>query len=608
MKYHVFTPGWGDLSRSTVPSCISGSYTGWVSWICTWLLVLTAIPLLGAPPKVVSVSPATGATGIALNTELVIVFDQDMDLEAAPIPSFPQILVGNTQFAPDGVTLTGSWEEDGRTLRLFAQNDLPADTLIHWTLNPAGMSGFVPPLRSAAGEAVPTITGSFRTVAGGGQVPTLESVEPFDGETEVDPASSLTFVFSEMMNVTISPLNGSGGGVVGNLLISPPTAIYTGTWQADGRTLQLQPIAPIPADTEVTWTLNPSGSALPFRSATGEILPSVSGRFTITSGGPTETNQEDCVGIDIGAGFYSFNKGVWYEQIGAAEPVVRSQFPNFVSVQVGPPDAGPVVTGASLTLPGGSRKVLTGFSSLFSTSLTATDEAALDASFPSGNYTLRFGQLNQPERVVPMTLPPIPSTVPRIANLAAAQSIDSAQNFTLSWNAFNAAGSGNYIVVVLSDSNGETAFMAPNPCIPRPLASTATSVVIPADTLKPGVTYDGLIQFGKNFYSASNAIPNMFGDGRVMRSTYFKVQTKSGTNVPPAAARFVDYQLPTDGRPRLTLTGTAGRTYTIQRTTTVAAPQWVDAGTVVISSEGRAVFQDTLTFTTGLRFYRAVSQ
>ena len=570
--------------------------------------VWTAGSLQAVAPKIVSVTPANGTTGVGLNTSLVIVFDQDMDLSSAPVPSFPPVLVGNFSLSPQGVGLSGTWDEDGRTLRFEVQSELPADTLIGWTLNPPGRSSFVTAIQNEAGEALPTVSGSFRTTTQGGQGPTLVSVTPAAGETDVDPSSSLTFVFSEAMNVSIPPLVGNTPGFSGNFQVTPPTVTYSGTWLEDGRTLKLSPNFPVSEDTVVSWTLNPAGTSLPLRSATGHNLATVSGSFTIKSDTSTQTNKEDCVGIDLGFGSFTFDKTIFYQQVGAADPIFHPLFPSFLNAEVKTPKAGPAVTSASLSLPSGTQKPLTSFGNYFSIRETATNEAKLDASFPAGSYTLRFTQSGQPERSIALAVPAVPTPVPRVTNLADAQTIDPKQDFALRWNLFSAAGSGNYVVLLLADSRGNTVFMAPNPCIPRPLAPTATSIVIPANTLAAGATYSGLLQFGKTFYSSTNAVPNMWGAGRVLRTTFFTVQTKSdGNGNPPEPARFADYRLSANQHPQLTLTGTPGQTYTVQRATFASAPQWVVAGTAVMDGNGQAVFEDPLAFTSGKRFYRAIA-
>ena len=113
-------------------------------------------------------------------------------------------------------------------------------------------------------------------------------------------------------------------------------------------------------------------------------------------------------------------------------------------------------------------------------------------------------------------------------------------------------------------------FQAPDPCVPRELAPTATSIVLPANTLTAGKTYRATLSFGDVFYFSTNTIPNMSGFSSVSSTTEFEIKTTTGGGGEPAApARFTGSRMLDNDRPQMTLTGTAGRTYTLQRATRI---------------------------------------
>ena len=135
---------------------------------------------------------------------------------------------------------------------------------------------------------------------------------------------------------------------------------------------------------------------------------------------------------------------------------------------------------------------------------------------------------------------------------------------------------------------------------------SAKSIVIPANTLLPGRTYTASLAFGHIFYQSTNAVPEMSGFGDLIRDTRFTIKTGSGGN-PAVAARFTGYRVLPNGNPELTLTGTAERAYTIQRSSSVAGSAWQGVGTATMNASGSAVFEDTQSGKVFPLFYRAVA-
>lgn len=153
-------------------------------------------------------------------------------------------------------------------------------------------------------------------------------------------------------------------------------------------------------------------------------------------------------------------------------------------------------------------------------------------------------------------------------------------------------------------------FMAPNSCIPRTLDPAATFVAIPANYFSAGVNYLGLLQFGLNFHNSTD-VPLTSGYGAVQRTTSFPLQVAGGTGPDPgpaAPARFTGYRVVDDRWPEFTLSGTAGKSYTIQRAASLIHPAWGSLGSVTMNASGEAVYRDVDAALASPAYYRAMSQ
>lgn len=516
-------------------------------------------------PQITSVTPARGATGVALDASLVFTFDLKMDESVSLFPSVPPFLVGNIELSPADVAFPdGVWSADARTLTVDLGGSLPPSTTITWKLNPGGA---LLPLTSADGTLLATATGSFTTGTGGGgggeEPPELISVNPRLGATDVPVTSSVTFVFDVAMNQTpdaAGAIRWFGQGL--------DPAKFTCAWSPDGRNLTCDYAGDLPPQTMIAWQLNGEDATTLLESEAGELLPEESGAFTTgTAGGGGGDCEPD--GIPSEWGSYSVSKQAEFVQTSAADPVPVSEDPFIFGAFITSPQAGPTITSGSVTLPGGTQRQLApvglpGF--LMSADQPAT-ENALHTSYPSGSYTLRFTPSGQSERVANLTMPASIPPVPKVANYAAAQTINAAQDFTLQWNAFaGASGNDSISLVVVSTNNllPAVVFQAPDLCVPRALPATATSIVIPANTLPSGKIFNATLTYNRTGYFSTNAVPGMVGMSGITYSTRFTLNTGAGGGTADPA-RFVAYRLLANGNPELTLTGTAARSYTLQR-------------------------------------------
>lgn len=556
------------------------------------------------PPKLKSVTPLDGATGVSVSTPLVFEFDQVMNITFPIIPTVPGFLVGNFQTDPStpGQQMTGDWSEDGRTLTLTPQLPVPLNITLSWTLNPPGGQSIFQ-IKSAAGISLATVSGTYST----GQTvqpPTLSSVTPLANATAVPVNTTVIFKFNQPMKKQTAP-----GG-------NPPTipgavswtgveaAKFTYTWSADGRQLACDYSGGFPLSTSVGWVLNPTAAPTQLESLTGQVLPAdtFSGNFNTAATIPCDPDP-----LPDTWGNYTLFKISTYDQTSSADPTPNSDgLPFLFSTFVSSPTLGPVVTAASITRPNGTQTNLSSFG-VFQFSQSFNTQAALDAAYPAGNYSLRFSQTGLPERVISINVPAEVPPIPKISNFASTQAWNAAQDFTLQWNVFTGAADQDYLSLFLSDSEGEVIFQAPDACVPRELPVSATSIVIPASTLAPNQTYTGQIIFGNTFYSSTNTVPQMSGFGSVQRITVFTLQTADvGGPVEPATLSAV--QLLPNGNLRFALSGEVGHRYGIQRATALNASTWPEVGAVTLDSTGSGTFEDTQAPTVLPFFYRAVAK
>ena len=544
---------------------------------------------------------------VPVDSDIVIVFDQDMDFTVPPFQSV-SVLVGNYAIQPANVIFSGTWGEDDRTLILDLQGNMPTDTTITWTLNPPG-GAIVPPFRSQDLVAVATVSGSFRTAANGtgGPGPRLVSITPAPGATDVSPTAPMIFEFDQEMDTTVTLIPSSPPFFIGNYHITPAniSPFFTGSWSADGRTLTFTPTASVPLNTTVNWTLNPTGTSFPLVNLEGQPMAATNGSYRILGDTGGSTN-EVCIFPTL-TGAYVLTKLFDHVQITADEVIPAEEAPATFSAFVQSPAGGPAVTSASLTFPGGAEIELTNQFGFFTLLESFETEGELEAAAPAGDYTMRFEQSGQPERVIPMAVPVTLTIVPMVSNYAAAQEIDPARDFTLQWNPFDPRGPGAFIRVTITDGFGNLIFQAPNPCVPRELEASDTSTVIPANYLRPGVIYRGLLEFGEMFYSSTNDVPQMSGYGAVERQTQFTIQAVGSTGGTLPAV-FTSFQLLTNGHPQFTLIGSPDTDYDVERTGDLTEPDWTVVGTATTDGTGEAAFEDDDDGLTFPAFYRAVGE
>lgn len=587
----------------------------WVILYCFAVLLVTLVlpstTWAQPAPTIVSVTPTNGAINVATNSSIVIVFDQEMKTSTFPFKS--QLgYIGNFDIQPTNLpNVSGSWNmTDKKTLTLTpGTTGWPYASNIVWTLNPPTNGGTLlfPQFAGTNGIVVPTVSGSFTVAPKPPPQPKLAFVFPTNNATEVLPNTAMIFVFDQDMDTSV-PIQCSTQSFNGNYSFYLPSAITNGFW-SDKRTITFLSATQINLGTYFTWYLNPVGATIPFRNTFGNPVAPTNGNFTIiTSTGGNANEICPPAGATTNGEFLFFKTLQPERQTG---PGILAPVPNttasFVVTVTSPPNGSKIqpkfstdeITNGSLTFPDKSVVVLTnlpiigrGATGPLGIYDTNTTDIALEANYPPGSYSLNLGQFGQPGSEVPMTLPVSP-THPLIQNFTQAQQIDAGQDFILNWNSL-APDAGAFVSLTITDAFGKLIFAAPNPCVPRTLDAAATSILIPANTFKGGLSYLGTLQFGYNFHRSTNAVPHMEGNGSVWQTTSFSLKTVGGygaITVPPPGT--LSAAILTNHHPQFVIHGIAGRNYVVRRTGNLTNPAWTTVGNITLNGAGNFVFEDT---------------
>jgi hypothetical protein len=232
--------------------------------------------------------------------------------------------------------------------------------------------------------------------------------------------------------------------------------------------------------------------------------------------------------------FCSVGKGIYYDQTGGGNPVLKMPRTYWFRAELRPEG---YFQWAQLKPPVGSSIPL--FRATPVTPFMAwrgfTNETSLNAAFSEGDYVFvsgNFPPTQQPLMTNSLVSGAFPST-PTIANLSEAQSVDASADFTLVWEPFAGGVSGDFISVEIQNSTGRK-FLTPEFGTGGALNGTATSVIIPANTLSPGHAYLGRLVFEKTVGLSTNAQFGATGAVFLFSQTDFWIKTQGpGDTTPP---------------------------------------------------------------------------
>lgn len=210
-------------------------------------------------PTVV-ITPAQGATNVPVTTQIVMTYNEPIDVTS---------LAGSIQVAANGINgeIAGTLAVDGNEVKFTALDPLPGNRTIAVTVSNT---------RDLAGNSLTAVGRSFTTgAAGDATAPHILSMVPNDGTVDVTPNSQVVLTFSESLNpATVNAgtvaLFANGGIVPASLSLSQ-----------DNRTLVLTSSLAnfnLPVGSIVSVIV--SGDV---RDLSGNALPDFVGAFTTAS-------------------------------------------------------------------------------------------------------------------------------------------------------------------------------------------------------------------------------------------------------------------------------------------------------------------------------------
>ncbi len=410
--------------------------------------------------------------------------------------------------------------------------------------------------------------------------PTILSSVPASGATGVSPTAPVILTFSQAMNPTLTTatfLDVTHGGAV------VPT---TPTWNAGNTVLTNAPISPFATNSTIEWAV--SG-----QSAGGVALGGLPfGTFTTGSGGGGGGGGSGTNAIT------SFNLGkiFLYDQNSTAAPVPDTNASYNLSA-VASMVSNRVATAVSLTLPNSAVSNLTqnpvAHENFFLFS-SYTNQTTFSNTWPDGAYAFTVYS-NASSQVVIVTLPStmVQPNAPHISNYAAAQAVNPAQPFTLSWDAFQGGTSTDFVFVAV-----ENLFNSANPGTSNALPGTATSVVIPANTLQANSNYTASISFYRVILATNGSSYATFV--YKASSTQFGITTGSGTATGPLVLTNAAFAAGVFG---FDVTSAAGQTFTIEYVTNL--PGLWQSLLTTNSATGRLRITDPRSTTRRELLYRA---
>jgi hypothetical protein len=424
----------------------------------------------------------------------------------------------------------------------------------------------------------PTITNPFDT---------NYNVQGFNVVVVSNPAAPFTLTWApfsggtanDYIQVQLSDL------VTGNLFFESPTPGATGALNGTARSLVI-PSNALPLSTTVVGTLFFAKLVQSNMTAYAGV-PGYAGYLTATTFGMVTLPE------DVSA--YNLTKQRFFQQTSAGAPTLGTNNPFHFLAQVFA-TASNAVTYADVQPPGFGADLL-------SPDPTGTvlfllqkfpSQTALDTAFPAGTYLWATSGVHDGLRPFAINLAADAFPIaPQVTDWAAAQHVNPAAGFTLTWNPFTGASGFDDIMVQAADSLGNT---VSDVFLPY----TATNSVFSAGTFQSGQNYQVQVQF-RHFTLVDNmTYLGATGSARFASKTFINLSTTGGTV--PLSLAIVNTN--TAGGPQLVLTGQIGLLYAIDASTNLQSGSWVPLVTNTAAG-GQFLFLDNRSSTFPVRFYRA---
>jgi hypothetical protein len=309
--------------------------------------------------------------------------------------------------------------------------------------------------------------------------PTIVSVSPTNGAAGVSPTTQVVFTFSTSMNTSSSALFSN---LTANTFV--PT---TPVWSANNTVLTYTAIPSFGNNSVITW------SVFGFDSQFNPLTGTTSGSFTTGSGGGTGggSGTNKITSFIVGK-LYSF------DQTSTAAPTADPTTPYIFGADT-ILASNRTATNITLTLPASGAVSNLAQNpvepELYYLAAFNTNQTTFENTFQEGDYifNVRAVASNQTVTVtLPLTMQQ--PNAPHVTDYAAAQAINPAQPFTLTWDPF-VGGTSTDVVYVVVSGTATNVFETGNLGSTNALNGTAVSVIIPAGTLQANSNYNGSIGF-----------------------------------------------------------------------------------------------------------------
>jgi len=447
---------------------------------------------------------------------------------------------------------------------------------------------YAPGVESLAGYGKVLLMPAATTGVADSDAPLLESVSPYDQESDVALDATVVFGFNEAMDPAVDPEQ----AIAWTGIADPSDFSYR--WSPDGRTLFCLLDGGLPASTAVGWELNPDGSSAKLADLAGNPL------FAGVAGGFETGTSAGNAGPDVER--FEIGKARSYRQEADGAPTAG----HFLAGFFADPTGAGRLSSIDLEIPG--RGLATDVGELggdfweIEGTATFAEQADLDRIFPNGSYTVSFHTLRDGDRSVTLeTGADDYPNAPTMLDFAATQAVDPDQALVLQWQPM-AGGTASDSIELFIGNDDACFFETPPAGEPGALDGTATQVTIPAGSLPPGRTLDCELVFARVADEDDSQYP-----GVSCRAGFFAITTLDlVTTGEPFEPRI---EVQGQGEAALVVvTGERGRSYQVSASDDLSfwQPQWTQFVFGDDDGDFRGSFEFPA-FVEGLptRFYRA---
>lgn len=257
--------------------------------------------------------------------------------------------------------------------------------------------------------------------------------------------------------------------------------------------------------------------------------------------------------------YYGVEKRVRYSQSSAAAPVLRQN--PFELASFGLPVRFDSVRGASFSAPAGGARNLQNLDNQYTFAQSFATQAAMESAFPAGGYSFSFDTRNNGVRtnILSLSGDAYPSP-PQISNFDAAQRIQAAQAFTLTWT-IPGATANDFVRLVINEGTAGKLATAAQPGMAGALSGANVSFVIPAGTFQQGRTYTGNLSISRQNVRDSVNYLGVLGVAGFGRVTQFPLAAAL-----PAGSPEISNPRRVGDATEITFNNVAGQNYTLQST------------------------------------------